>query len=419
MPAPILVCTVGGSPEPVISAIRHSRAARVVFLCSAEGGRDGRGSQSMLEGPDGIPARAGLAEGAWEKRIIAADDPDRAFVECHAVLTEERRDHPRSELRCDYTGGTKSMSAALILARIAAPGEEVRLQLMAGERQDLRQVTDGTERPVTLAVDMALAERALARAAALWANFGYAEAAAVLEPLVVALEHAESVPRKFRRRLVQAFRASEMLAAWDRLDHEWALHLHKSHKVGRGWRGVDKLRTPLEALADPRRRMPLLLLDLWHNACRRAARGQYDDAVARCYRLIEATAQHLLKAHGIDSSAIDLTRLPEAIRDKWEKELGPKREAGLTKAWQLLHDLAPDHAATGHLWQEIHGRKPIIALDQWIGRRNQSLLAHGFAPVGQDGWLEVKEWMDRHWLAVLWPAVADGADLAQLPKRLP
>jgi CRISPR-associated protein (TIGR02710 family) len=419
MPAPILVCTVGGSPEPVLSAIRHTGAGRVVFLCSAEGGRDGRGSQTMLDGPDGIPARAGLAEGAWEQRIIAADDPDRAFVECHAVLTELRRRHPRAELRCDYTGGTKSMSAALILARIAAPGEGVKLQVMTGERQDLKQVTDGTEQPLTLAVDTALAERALARAAALWSSHGYAEAAAVLQPFVIDLEHAESVPRPFRERLAQVYRVSEMLAAWDRFEHARALHLLKTHRLGRGWSEVERLRAPLDLLADPARRMPLLLLDLCHNALRRAARGQFDDAVARCYRLVEATAQHLLKACDVDTAAVDLARLPETLREKWGRKLGPKREAGLLNAWHLLHDLDPERAATRHLWQECQGRKPIDRLQSWIEHRNFSLLAHGFEPVGEKGWDEVRSWLDRYWIGAIWPSLAADLDLPQLPDRLP
>ena len=47
-------------------------------------------------------------------------------------------------------------------------------------------------------------------------------------------------------------------------------------------------------------------LDLWRNAERRAVQGRYDDAVARCYRMVEWTAQWLLRTR-CNVSAVLLT----------------------------------------------------------------------------------------------------------------
>lgn len=416
MPRTILLCTVGGSASPIRTAIRTARPDFVRFLVTAEGGPDGGGSRGQAEK---LAAELGLADAAYDIHTLPADDPDAAGILCDGHVAELRRRWPNARLVCDYTGGTKSMSAALMLAGIKDPQAGVVLQLMKGDRRDLEKVADGTERPVRVAVDALLAERALDRAARLWASFGYAEAAAVLAPHLDDLAAAESVPAPFRERLAAAAHASEALAAWDRFDHAHALRLFRDHALDKRAKLGSWLQ-PLRALAHPDKRQPLLLLDLWHNALRRAARGQYDDAVARCYRLVEATAQHLLASrHRIDTDAVDLARLPERIRSKWEKELGSKREAGLAKAWRLFLDLDPDHPAAQHLARPWQGTKPLKGLDDWIALRNRSLLAHGFDPLGRDGWDRVQEWMQRHWLAMVWPGLGCALDLPQLPNELP
>ncbi len=417
-PKTILICTVGGSRSPIRTAIRSLAPGRVVFLVSAEGGSDGRGSAPEAEA---LASELGLPAGCFEIESIAADDPDGAGIRCAEIVRRERRAAPSARLVCDYTGGTKTMSAALMLAAIAEPEARIDLQFMRGERRDLNRIAEGTERPVRLGVDALLAERALERADRFWRSGGYAEAEAVLRPSHDDLEAAEHVPQTVRRRLARALHASAMLAAWDRFEHRRALALLNDHGLGQRWPEIARLREPLQRLAhaDADRRMPLLLLDLWQNARRRAARGQYDDAVARAYRLLEATVQYLhARETGIDTSAVDLSRLPEASRAKWEAELGPKRQAGLVKAWALFLELRPQHPIARALATPFQGRKPLDTLQAWIRARNDSLLAHGFVPVGEDRWREVEGWIERHWCATMWPAIGGGLDLPAFPTSL-
>ena len=412
----VLVCTVGGSREPIESAIRALAPGRVVFVASSEGGPDGRGSQPEAEK---IAQACELAPEQFVIEPVPADDPDRAGSRCSEIVRRERARSPASRLVCDYTGGTKTMSAALMLAAIGHAVAGVELQFMAGQRRDLHKVAGGTEKPHRFSIDALLAERALERADLFWRDHGYAEAEALLRPHDEALQAAEEAPEELRRRVSRAHHASAMLAAWDRFEHRRALSILNKEGLAQAWSEIARLREPLQKLASEAKRMPLLLLDLWRNARRRAARGQYDDAVARAYRLVEATAQHLHeKETGIDTGAVDLARIPEARRHKWQSELGEKQQAGLVKAWALFIDLRPGHPVAKALARPFEGRKPLDLLQEWTRRRNGSLLAHGFVPVGEAGWREVEAWMERHWAGAIWPHLASGADLPAFPTSL-
>lgn len=202
------------------------------------------------------------------------------------------------------------------------------------------------------------------------------------------------------------------LDAWDRFDHRRALEV-------------------LEGLDDPRLREPLLfplkrvigsrrlldteaenqrwpqmkghgfeaVEDLLRNAERRASQERYDDAVGRLYRAMELTEQLLLKMgvcdqvgpDGILSGAVDLDRLPEAIRPRWRAKTDqanagesgkPKPlKIGLADGFDLLADLGHP---TGLEWQQRRAE-----LVDAIKTRNTSLFAHGFKPVDYSGWREL------------------------------
>lgn len=439
MPAPdaapvgtILLCTVGGSPEPIVKAIESRRPDRVVFLCTGPSGAN-PGSRVQVEGPvpppprpdlphdpRTIPERAGLAPGSWEIVEVPADDPDAVFWRCRQLLRALRAARATRDARVwvDYTGGTKSMTAGLLAAAIGLDAA-TRPQLVTGERADLVQVRGGTERAVEVPVDATLADRVLAQAEALWGRYAYAAAAALLEPVAKSLVIAEGAPEDLRELVSRALRASELLAAWDRLDHAGALQLLREHRLA----STTLLRPydhPLRKLAAPDKRMPLLLLDLWHNALRRAATGAFDDAVARCYRLVEATAQHLLASrYGIDTGRLEpsrfVDRLPERERPAWST----RKVAGLLDAWRLFFWLAPeDDPIRRALRAERPDGNPMAQLQVWLETRNYSLFAHGFAPVGRDGFEEVRRWMERYWLDAIWPQLASEERLAQLPTSL-
>ncbi len=89
----ILVCTVGGSDQPIVTALRAAAWDHVVFVCTdasitmvtervAEPARNAAPATTRLP----IPAQADLAA-AWSTLITPADDPD-------GVYAAERRGGP-------------------------------------------------------------------------------------------------------------------------------------------------------------------------------------------------------------------------------------------------------------------------------------------------------------------------------------
>src|SRR5205085_1915312 len=84
--------------------------------------------------------------------------------------------------------------------------------------------------------------------------------------------------------------------------------------------------------------------DLVRNAERRQSQGRYDDAVGRVYRAVELTAQVWLQLrHGLETSNVDLGKIPEAQRAALvrpqpdENGAGPgKIKIGLLQAWDVV-----------------------------------------------------------------------------------
>lgn len=425
----VLVLTVGGSPQPLRTAIRALGPRFVGFVCSD--GRDGR--PSSIGEAEALAAEFALGDDTFAVLTVSPDDPDDAGPRCRAFVEDLRRRFPDARLRLDYTGGTKTMSAALMLAGIREPEAKVELQLVTGERADLRQVADGTERATRIEVDALLAERTLETAARFWARFGYGEAELLLEPAATDLAHAESVPADLRARLVRAHRRSALFAAWDRFDHVTARGLAADLEVPL----APAHRTALDGLAEHHEPSALLVVDLWRNACRRAARGQYEDAVARCYRAAEATAQWLLREHaGVETGDVDLAKVPEPLHQRVNKHRGRRNlvQLPLTGAWDLLSGWgdrrdAPD--AFRATKQVLGRRMPALAMktprhtlddpkDGWTLRRNRSILAHGFEAVGPADWEAVRIWLQAVIVEGVLPALDLDPDaiLPQLPTAL-
>ena len=414
----ILLCTVGGSKEPIIRAIEHYRPSRTVFVCSS----GPRSSRAQVEGDGGIVEEKGLPEGAWEILEVPPDDPDTAFVEIEKRIVDlSSRNSGR--IIVDYTGGTKSMSVAAALAALAAG---VELSLTTGERRDLVKVASGTERATPVGFRGVMARFALDRAADAWRRFAYGDAAELLErafrDLTLAGESGESV-RKLRQRLQRLLAASRMFEAWDRFAHRDALFRMKESRLANNLSGMQRYEQALTILTSDTPE-PLMLWDLWLNAERRARRKRYDDALARLYRLVEWTAQFILRTErGIDTAHFDPTVLPEGeLRDRLAARAGGKGRTtiGLFDALEVAQALVSEHPFVRPLRTALGGSMPLSELQQWIEARNRSILAHGFTPVDETLWQRAHGWMQRHWVPWIHDELAARSqDLPQFPTQFP
>jgi hypothetical protein len=130
----ILLVTVGGSFQPIVTAIRSLQPDRIIFIASD--GDKGSKSQVIGEGTPcevrrgtevierlpNIPIQVELGDRFQPQRdMILVQNPDDLaecylkIQQCIRHLQQEALEH---EILADYTGGTKTLSAALVLAAV-------------------------------------------------------------------------------------------------------------------------------------------------------------------------------------------------------------------------------------------------------------------------------------------------------------
>ncbi|CAI8771703.1 TIGR02710 family CRISPR-associated CARF protein [Methylocaldum szegediense] len=420
MPQPILlVCTVGGSHQPIVSAIEILKPDFVCFICTGRDPGTGRpGSEIQITGKDfcikanfnderpslpNIPTQTGLDADRYEVRLCPADDLDAVFRVCYEALRELRTSDAEARVIADYTGGTKTMSAGLVAAALEVDGVE--LQLVTGNRADLIKVHDGWQSVGEASADELKLTRRMSPYLAAWTRYAYDEAALGLA----------SLPRprgSLAARLDRARVLSQAYAAWDRFEHGEALAKLQLYAAAL----PDELKSHIGVLLrlcgkeGDVKNEPARLLDLYRNAERRAAQGRYDDAVARIYRLLEWTAQWLLRRDfGVDTSAVPEDFVPPGL--ELSRTRDGKLQAGLFAAWELVGTKLDSEAA--HFIREERE-----SLRHHVHARNNSILAHGFTPIGREHWQALHDWLSERFLPMLL-AESRKSGIRCLPPQLP
>lgn len=393
----MLALTVGGSCAPVITAIRDYQPDFVCFIVSS----GSRGSWATVDGPGNpcgnpriikcpacgknaplgdpkgvnILAQTGLAESKYE--ILELSEPDdltNCYTQIRTTLMQLRQSYAGGRFLADYTGGTKTMTAALTIAALETGYE---LSLVKGARADLVKVRNGTEMAALVNVSEVRARRQMAEAQHLFNKYAYASAAEILQSTL----RTAPLPPELQREIGEWVTLCRALDAWDRFDHSQARALLETYReqFGTLWQFLKLLSGARPGYAP--------VLDLLHNAKRRAVRGRYDDAVARLYRALEMLAQIRLEQRepALDSSNLNPASLPETLQPKYGalREPGEKGKVklGLRQDYELLLELADP---LGSVYQECAKR-----LLQALSHRNESILAHGQTPIAHDQWQDM------------------------------
>jgi CRISPR-associated protein (TIGR02710 family) len=386
----LLVCTVGGSAEPVVAALKHWQPSRVLFVPSKETRKD------VEEKIIPLAAREGFTLGAGAYEYLAVSDA-QDLTGCVRTMRELVSEvggwlgrGPAFDVVIDYTGGTKTMSAALAFV---AHAWGCRFSYVGGRertKNGVGVVVSGTEQIVHTENPWdALGFQAVEEATVLFDQGDLASASLLLDRAI------RDVQDPLRKRELLAFKVlADAYDAWDRFDHGGAQSklrdLQKSENdlaavLGREATNLLRALTGQhqtylsELLAQPGP-TPARVKDLLANAQRRRSEKRYDDAVARLYRAIEAIAQvQLGVAHGLpDTKHVPLEKLPEPLRQQW---------AGRVRDDTVFLGLRDDYAlllALGdQLGKDFHDmdldddqRSPLVS-------RNLSILAHGFDRVGE------------------------------------
>jgi CRISPR-associated protein (TIGR02710 family) len=434
----VLILSVGGSVPPLRTAIEARPWDRVVFVVSD--GSDGtRSSRTQVEDAEiGYDSRTGT-RGPGLRHLPACprdiaivpvppDDLDRALALTDAALARELANG--AQVTVNYTGGTKTMTAAMVLA--GAAHEDSRLEFMAGRREGLDTVVAGTEAPVEMPGHLLGAANLFALARAQVHRRAYGAALAILSEVGQRFAAADGsglprAPKSWRKRAEDWRAWLTVFDAWDRFDVRAALDaLGHGLARGAGWAGAFDRgghAARLRALDAERRQGagPALCEDLWLNAQRRAALGLYDDAIARLYRLAEAAVQARLRLrHGIaDTGAIPRARVPEGIAagGRIRHNRATRAEVVVLPLYRALDLLAHLDAGDALVacWPRDEGR---LAVPEWQSLRNGSILAHGFRPASETDWKNTAAWFDER-RDPLWEELLGRATAPQLPETLP
>ncbi len=418
----ILICTVGGSHQPIVKAIRELNPGSIVFVCSEDNpATHAKGSYIQIEGKGNcikanrddaapglpnIPAQADFS-GQYEILHVPADELNICFERINHKTETLLKDSPSASLIADYTGGTKTMTAALAMAAIEHEG--IQLHLVTGRRSDLVRVRDGSESGLWASVEGIRLKKRISECLHFWQHYAYAQASVGLNHIPLPEQAA------LRGVLLQARDLSSAFAAWHRFDHSHAHELLHEYQAALGKHGA--YISIVSRLANPQasNHEPAMIYDLWLNAERRGKQGNHDEAVAICYRMWEWTAQWLLRSCcDIDTSNIRPDQLPDSI--KLTCNADGKQQLGLFAAWELLQTLRPDSPAGIFFSKQKKQFLDIVKV------RNYSILAHGFDPVSMHNWGKIHGWIERSFLPMLTQELSRSGFKylpAQLPEQFP
>lgn len=368
----VLAVTVGGEPDPIVKAIEQHRPDFTIFFVTTEPqGGSRRFLLEKTEKGEPIPKRAGLNPEAYE--IITLPNPDD-FADCLGRMSEALSEHSEAvERLADYTGGTKTMSAALVVAALLHGWN---LSVVTGERRDIVKVAKGTELARRVHAFPYFVSETLRQVQELYESHEYAGAAGLLGDLLAQCE----LPGKEAERLTKLCTFLRALSAWDRFAYAEAYELLRT--ICEVWpKGCELLSQICRGIA-----LGPGVSDLVGNALRRADQDRYEDAVLRLYRAVELLAQLRLRMEydqdtaSLDLDRLDLSRFPldlaQKLRERKEKD--GRAWAGLVEAYEILAALGDP---VGRAFREHEA--PIKDL---LGQRNKLFLTHGLKPVTKEDW---------------------------------
>lgn len=386
----LLICSVGGTPDPVVKSLVWWEPDRVLFIPSEQT----RPQVDTILRAFAEAANQPLGPGQYVTRAVSDPEDFSGCVEAIHALDGEVSDWlSRSggdyHVIVDFTAGTKCMTAALALV---AHRWHCDYSYVGGQRRTkagVGVVESGTERVVHSANPWnTLGYQAIEDACLLFDQHAFAPAAKLLDETRKAADD-----KSVKRTLSTLHQLCDGYGLWDRFQHKEA-----AHRIDTALKNVtdiqQALRIPhtddvIRSVREHRKFLQRIIdapcsremvVDLMANAQRRKKENRFDDGVARLYRTIEAIAQlALAERHEIpatDDVALDI--IPEPLREAWAKRAEEGRvRLGLQDAYELLGRL---NDPVGKIFKELKLHDPQHSS---LTARNQSVLAHGFQPVSE------------------------------------
>ncbi len=395
--AKILLVTVGGSPQPIFTAIDTLQPDRTIFFCSegAKGSKNlvvgvgkpckiRQNDQLTLELPN-IPTHLGLTNFQADTDLVLIQNPDD-LAECYQRITDVIRLLKQSinaHIVADYTSGTKSMSVALAMA--IADNQDTLYVTTSTNRENLTKVERGEATERVRTVEITVKRKIEQFLPPLLKQYNYTGAIAELKSLLQ-LE----LPSEARSQVRKLKDYCNSLDDWDRFNHKEALQLlqpymnqPKIKSLGMFLKRIISSRAEIDEQFSSAESIKYhgyeIVEDLLLNAERRAVQQRYDDAVGRLYRALELLAQiRLRKAYKIKTGDMEIDKLPEFLQPKYASlpinSPDGKIQLALERSYVLLSELPDD--SLGKIYQQQASK-----IKNALHVRNYSLFAHGFSPI--------------------------------------
>lgn len=405
----LLICTVGGSKEPIVCSLKHWKPDRIIFVPSPE-------TEAKIRS-DIIPLaqKEGINISDYEiKNVPNAQDLRACLEAAHDMQTFVLDWNKRGEdyqVVLDITGGTKLMTIAFSLVAHTWPcvfsyvGGEQRGEngcgvVVSGKEKILHWVNPWDVLGYQTVEDaVALFDRGSCGAAA---------------------DHLQKTMRRVtdptaKRELASFHALAEAYASWDRFDHNKA-----ANRFWDAMMGLNDLRHLFPHLPDLHYKLKRhheyvmilseakgratleMVFDLIANAERRACENRFDDAVARLYRAVEALAQIRLadEKYGIpDTSKVPIEKIPKELHGQVDPDNDGNCKLSLQISYKILEALGDP---LGLKFFEIEISKQLTG-------RNSSILAHGFNPISNGCYIALRN-------KVLELASIDEEALPKFPK---
>lgn len=402
----VMILSLGGSPEPLKKSIAEHRPERLIFFASQESNAK-LGEVLQIEGYKPLKIETEIAE-----------NPNLLY-ECYkasrrCVDRATRSGVLENDILIDYTGGTKVMSAALLLA---TAGFAFSFNYVGGEtrsKDGLGVVQNGHEK---MYADMnpwsAFAEEERRQIVTLFNARRYSAVIGILDLCKRELPLQIGLCFKFIRHLAFGF------LFWDQFQHKKALDCLekglnalldyvKSFPDDKHTRLGQELQRHIDFLSELNEKTNhmqkfnfILVKELINNARRRMDDKRFDDAAARIYRALELYGQICFeKKIGCPNDKVRSDKIPQELRAEFTRKYQDPQTNMIKLPLQATFTVL---RATGHdAGQRYFEYEKKIKNIQ--GARNNSILAHGVQPVSEHAaqsildtvtdFVEMKEFFD-------------------------
>lgn len=377
----ILVMTVGTGVGPdkekkvrslahgLLQSIKHYNPNQIIYFGSKE-------SKETMDMVETIAKEQQICLPSVKKRIILEDIDhfDKCMKQMQDEIEDLRNELNNPEIIMDYTSGTKTMTAAIVVLSILY---HLKLSLISGKRSSDSVVQSGTENIQTQNPYRAYDKLLIGKLVEAINYYRFNTARQYLNQIV----DLPSEKKEYYEHIIEGY------DAWDKFDHKRAFD--ELWKITRDqdpdglFNANKEFLGKLLKIEDPASKSEFYVADLVNNAKRRFEEEKYDDAVARLYRTIELIEQYLLKRlYNIQTDRVDLNILSEkGVSQKYIEELKALQDdrgqikIGLKRGYEILEKLGNK---IGKRYMEDS------RLQDLLRKRNESILAHGTKPVTKE-----------------------------------